>query len=98
MLRGRAAERAVIDGLLASARAGCSGVLVIRGEPGIGKTALLDYAACRAGVEGVRVLRGAGMESETELPFAGSYLLFGSAGEGSAEIKVALGELSAEAC
>src|SRR6266545_6421338 len=69
----------VIDGLLASARAGCSGVLVIRGEPGIGKTALLDYAACRAGVEGVRVLRGAGVESETELPFAGLHLLFGSA-------------------
>src|SRR6266545_3521228 len=79
MLRGRAAERSVIDGLLASARAGCSGVLVIRGEPGIGKTALLDYAACRAGVEGVRVLRGAGVESETELPFAGLHLLFGSA-------------------
>jgi DNA-binding CsgD family transcriptional regulator len=54
-------------------------VLVIRGEPGIGKTALLDYAACRAGVEGVRVLRGAGVESETELPFAGLHLLFGSA-------------------
>src|SRR6266540_2763507 len=79
MLRGRAAERSVIDGLLASARAGCSGVLVIRGEPGIGKTALLDYAACRAGVEGVRVLRGAGVESETELPFAGLHLLLGSA-------------------
>src|SRR5262245_2960639 len=45
MLHGRATEQAIIDRLLARARAGRSGVLVIRGEAGIGKTALLDYAA-----------------------------------------------------
>ncbi len=49
MLHGRATERSIIDRLLARARAGHSGALVIRGEPGIGKTALLDYAAAAAG-------------------------------------------------
>jgi AAA ATPase domain len=63
---GRMAERARIDRLLADARAGRSGMLVIRGEAGVGKTVLLDYAAGR----GLRVLRGVGIESEAELPFA----------------------------
>jgi DNA-binding CsgD family transcriptional regulator len=49
MLHGRATERSTIDRLLADARAGRSGALVIRGEAGIGKTALLDYAAAAAG-------------------------------------------------
>jgi DNA-binding CsgD family transcriptional regulator/tetratricopeptide (TPR) repeat protein len=48
-MHGRAAERSTIDRLLAHARAGHSGALVIRGEAGIGKTALLDYAARAAG-------------------------------------------------
>ncbi|MFL6122564.1 LuxR C-terminal-related transcriptional regulator [Actinophytocola sp.] len=48
MLYGRDEERAVIDALLAGAAAGRSGALVITGEPGIGKTALLDYAAAKA--------------------------------------------------
>jgi DNA-binding CsgD family transcriptional regulator len=73
MLNGRAAEQAAIDRLLAAARAGTSGVLVLRGDAGIGKTALLDYAAARAG--GVQVVRGTGIESEAELPFAGLHLL-----------------------
>ena len=55
------------------ARAGQSGVLVLRGEAGIGKSALLDYAAERA--EGCRVLRAAGVEWEMELPFAGLHQL-----------------------
>ncbi|MER5422928.1 helix-turn-helix transcriptional regulator [Streptosporangium roseum] len=73
MLHGRAAEQAVIDRLLADSRAGRSGALLVRGEPGIGKTALLDYAAAAA--EDLRVIRGTGVESEAELPFAGLHLL-----------------------
>ena len=45
MLRGREVQQAAIDALLSQASAGASGALVLRGEPGIGKTALLDYAA-----------------------------------------------------
>lgn len=71
MLYGREAEQARIDALLDAARNGRSGALVLRGEPGIGKTALLDYAAAR----GLRTIRGAGIESEAELPFAGLHLL-----------------------
>ena len=48
MLLGRTAERLAIDRLLAEAREGRSGVLALVGEPGIGKTALLDYAVARA--------------------------------------------------
>jgi DNA-binding CsgD family transcriptional regulator len=73
MLRGRRAEQARIHALLEAARDGVSGALIIRGEPGIGKTALLDNAADQA--RGLRVLRGAGIESEAELPFAGLHLL-----------------------
>lgn len=73
MLQGREDERAVIDGLLAAARAGRSGTLVLRGEAGIGKTALLDYAA-DSGAD-LPVLRGVGIESETRLPFAALHLL-----------------------
>ncbi|GIH98328.1 helix-turn-helix transcriptional regulator [Planobispora takensis] len=76
MLRGRAGEQAEIDRLLAAARAGTSGVLVVRGQAGIGKSALLDYARERA--EGFRVLRGTGVEPEAELPFAALHLLLRS--------------------
>jgi DNA-binding CsgD family transcriptional regulator len=69
MLRGRSAECADLDRLLDMVRSGHSAVLVLRGEAGIGKTALLSYAAERA--EGCRVLRAVGVESEMELPFAG---------------------------
>ena len=81
MLYGRAVEQSVIEQLLAGASTGRSGVLVIRGDPGIGKTALLDYAARSAGVAagpdgaGIRVIRGRGVESEAELPFAGLHVL-----------------------
>ncbi|MFC4019096.1 AAA family ATPase [Micromonospora sp. GCM10011542] len=73
MLHGRAGEQAHIDRILAQARTGQSGTLVLRGPAGIGKSALLDYAAGRA--EGMRVLRGAGVESEATLPFAALHLL-----------------------
>ncbi len=75
MLYGRPAEQAMIDGLLADARARRSGALVVRGEPGIGKTALLGYAARAADQSNIRVIRGAGAELEAGLPFAGLHLL-----------------------
>ena len=68
MLLGRLPERAALSQLLDGARAGRSGVLVVRGEPGIGKTALLDWAVESAA--GLRVVRVAGVESEMELAFA----------------------------
>ncbi|MBP0455516.1 AAA family ATPase [Kitasatospora sp. RG8] len=74
MLYGREQEQAVVDALLDGARAGRSGVLVLRGEPGIGKTALLEYAVAAAG-EAFRVVRATGVEYEAELPFAGLSLL-----------------------
>jgi DNA-binding CsgD family transcriptional regulator len=73
MLRGRSAERVQLDRLLGAIHAGQSAVLVLRGEAGIGKTALLEYTAERA--EGCRVLRAVGVESEMELPFAGLHQL-----------------------
>ena len=72
-LRGRAGEVSVLAGLVAAVRAGQSRVLVVRGEPGVGKTALLDYLAEQA--HGCRVVRAAGMQSEIELAFAGLHQL-----------------------
>jgi predicted ATPase len=65
VLVGRSAERSRLSRLVADARNGRSRALVLRGEAGIGKTALLDYAAAVAG--GVRVLRAVGIESESEI-------------------------------
>src|SRR4051794_32454050 len=73
MLAGRSSEVARLDRLLAAGRAGDSAVLVVRGEPGMGKTALLDHTAERA--ERWRVVRAAGVESEMELPFASLHQL-----------------------
>jgi DNA-binding CsgD family transcriptional regulator len=73
MLRGRQHECAAIDQLLGRARAGGSGVLVIRGRPGVGKTALLEYAIESA--SDLRVVRAAGVESEMELAFAALHQL-----------------------
>jgi DNA-binding CsgD family transcriptional regulator len=73
VLLGRESECATIDRLLDGARASRSGTLVLRGEAGIGKSALLDYATRRA--DGMRVLSGAGVEAESELPFAGLHQL-----------------------
>jgi DNA-binding CsgD family transcriptional regulator len=74
-LAGRGPESARLDRLLADAQAGQSAALVLRGEPGIGKTALLGYAAERAA--GFHVVRAAGAESEMELPFASLHQLCG---------------------
>jgi DNA-binding CsgD family transcriptional regulator/tetratricopeptide (TPR) repeat protein len=71
VLLGRDRECTAIDGLLDGARASRSGALVLRGEAGIGKSALLDYAVRKA--DGMRVLTGSGVETESELPFAGMH-------------------------
>ena len=73
MLRGRRAECGVLDGLLEGARGGRSAVLLMRGEAGVGKTALLDYAVESA--PDLRSVRAAGVESEMELAFAGLHQL-----------------------
>ena len=64
-LLDRARERDVLDELVAGVRAGQSRVLVLRGEAGIGKSALLEHL-CNA-ADGCRVARAAGVESEMEL-------------------------------
>ncbi|MDA0185389.1 AAA family ATPase [Solirubrobacter phytolaccae] len=74
-LRGRSSERQTLERLLEGARAGQSGALVLRGEAGVGKTALLHHAVGTAA--GFRVLQVAGVESEMELPFAGLHQLCG---------------------
>src|SRR4051812_1204045 len=72
-LLGRRRECARLDSVVDDLRAGSSAVLVLGGEAGIGKTALLDHVADRA-AEGT-VVRVAGVESEMELPFAGLHQL-----------------------
>ena len=72
-LLNRGREREVLDGLLANVRGGQSAVLVVRGEAGIGKTALLRYAARQAA--GFRVTQITGVQAEMELPFAGTHQL-----------------------
>ena len=74
-LRGRRSECEALGGLVASARAGQSGVLVLRGEAGIGKTSLLDFLVKNA--SGCRIARAAGVEAEMELAFAGLHQLCG---------------------
>src|SRR3974390_1790295 len=67
MLLGRDLERQQIGRALAQARSGTSAALALAGEPGIGKTALLDYGAeCAAGMQ---LLRARGIESEAQIPF-----------------------------
>jgi DNA-binding CsgD family transcriptional regulator len=73
LLHGRRDECAVLDGLLADARGGHSGVLVLRGEAGFGKTALLEHAIESA--SDLTVLRAMGVESEVELAFAALHQL-----------------------
>jgi DNA-binding CsgD family transcriptional regulator len=72
-LLGRHAESEALDGLLAGIRGGQSRVLVLRGEAGVGKTALLEQLLQQA--HGCRIARAAGVEAEMELPFAGLHAL-----------------------
>jgi DNA-binding CsgD family transcriptional regulator len=73
MLLGRVHERQQIEQVLAQARSGVSATLGLVGEPGIGKTALLGYAAEQA--VGLRLLRARGIESEAQIPFASLFEL-----------------------
>src|ERR1700740_3726533 len=67
----RTRERRALDQLVSAVRVGESRVLVLRGEPGVGKTALLANMR----VAGCRVIRAAGVQSEMELAFAGLHQL-----------------------
>jgi DNA-binding CsgD family transcriptional regulator len=68
-LLGRASECEFLERLLDRARMGSSGALVLYGEPGIGKTVLLEHAVERAGE--IRVLRATGLEAASDLPYGG---------------------------
>jgi hypothetical protein len=72
-LRGRDDELPALGRLLEAVRAGASKALVVRGEPGVGKTALLEYAIESA--SGFQVARAAGVESEMEFAYAGLHQL-----------------------
>jgi DNA-binding CsgD family transcriptional regulator len=73
VLQDRRNECTVLDGLIDRTRAGRGGTLVLEGEAGVGKTALLEYAVASA--SGLTVLRAAGVESERELAFAALHQL-----------------------
>ena len=83
-LRGRRSESKALDRLLVDARNDQSGVVVVRGEAGVGKTALLDYLAERA--DGFRVARAVGIESEMELAYAGLHQLAAPMLDGLADL------------
>ena len=74
-LLGRRAELATFEQLLDRAKAGQSGVVVVRGEAGIGKTALLEYVRDTATTSGFRAETAAGIESETQFAFSGLHQL-----------------------
>ena len=72
-LQDRRAETEALHRLVGNARAGTSGVVVLRGEAGVGKTALLDHFLAQAA--GCRVVLASGVESEMEMAFAGLHQL-----------------------
>ena len=74
VLLARAGERARLDQILEATRRGMSGALVLRGEPGVGKTALLDYVGAAARAD-LQIAHLEGIESEMELGFAALHQL-----------------------
>jgi hypothetical protein len=74
-LRGRAKECAVLDWMIAEVRSGQGRAVLIRGDAGVGKSALLDYVVRRS--TGCRVAQATGVESEMDVPFAGLHQLCG---------------------
>jgi hypothetical protein len=84
MLIGRTAECGRIDRLLADLRTGAGGALLLIGEPGIGKTSLLEYARRQA--PDVRRLDVLGVEAEKALPYAGLHELLTPVLDGVGEV------------
>jgi len=76
-LTDRHSERGQLDRLIDAVRAGESRSLVVRGDPGVGKTVLLDYLTGQAAEKGCRVARAVGVQTEMELAFAGLHQLCG---------------------
>src|SRR5215469_7005465 len=76
-LYGRDREFRVLDDLLDGVNE-CGAALVVRGEAGVGKSALLASASARAKAQGMLVLTATGVEAETHLPFAGLHQLLSS--------------------
>ena len=74
-LVGRSAEREALRGLLSRAAEGFSGAVMLRGEPGVGKTALLEETAAAAVAAGLLTARLTGVEPETQLGYAGLHRL-----------------------
>jgi len=74
-LHGRDAELALVGGLISQLGEGAGGALVVRGEPGIGKSALLAASRAQARDKGFRGLSATGIQSEARLPFAGLHQL-----------------------
>ncbi|MDX6300556.1 MAG: hypothetical protein QOF53_1770 [Nocardioidaceae bacterium] len=99
MLHGREAEQARLRAIVEDARNGQAGALLIHGEPGVGKTALLDDLVAGAAAAGVRVLTTQGVESESPLAFGalqrllrpGMRLLDGVPGPQARTLRVAFG-------
>src|SRR5580698_10986919 len=87
-LTDRLSERGVLDRLVEAVRAGESRALVVRGDPGVGKTVLLDYLAGRASGSGCRVERAVGVQSEMELAFAGLHQLCAAMLNGAEQLPV----------
>ncbi|BCB76558.1 hypothetical protein Pflav_029680 [Phytohabitans flavus] len=75
MIVGRRAELVALDVLLDGAVGGAGGALVVRGEAGIGKSALLEYTVERAAARGGPVVSTAGVQAEVHVPFAGLHRL-----------------------
>ncbi|MCM4085098.1 ATP-binding protein [Paractinoplanes hotanensis] len=75
MLTGRQVERDMLDRVVEAVRGGQGRALVVRGEPGVGKTALLDHLADRTSRVECRLVRVTGVQSEMELAFAGLHQL-----------------------
>ena len=76
-LYGRERDLGVLDDLLAQLGDSAGGALVVRGEVGIGKSALLAEVTARARDQAIRVLSAVGVQSETRIPFAGLHQLLG---------------------